>query len=805
MLMFNATSIQASQPQINPTGRDIELTTLLRVSDRVVGDVNITITEENNILLPKADTIEILKSVLSNDALIKLNQIQPQEMLSQRDFKSMGLDFTFDYSTFECVILIPPNLALTQNISLLPSDSSFHYLEPELISGYINVSLSGNQARVKGKKTQSEYNHRLESAVNFGVTSFEYESSYHHGSGASTRYVREGTRLNLDIPSHGTRLVIGDMYNAGTVFQDGADILGVGLTRDFSLIPTKNVRPKAARSFVLKRTSDVNVVVDGVVVQRLTLNAGSYSLNDIPIAQGNNEIELIISDSTGKDESINFSVLTGNGLLDSGEYEYSIMVGVPKEIKKNQNDYVTDQTIIHGYLDFGMTPSITIGVNAQRREDVYQYGSSIVNAFPIGVTELSVTKSQHPDLNSGHAYRLSFDAAFEDSSDLSPQMSLIYEQQTPDFVGISEHGSSEYPVNLTRHYGTLFGSVSVGPKLRASVNATYSSGVVSTNDYWSISPSLTGYLFDTSLSWSARVNYKKYLNGDDDFTASFTLNWPIGKNIRSIGRYASEGKQGTLDVSYQNGIGNTGGVSAYASANTDEYTDSNVNAGATYTGNRFRASLDHNTRFEDIDEGAQTHNTRVEFSSALAFSGRSFSVGRPVGDAFAIIEKHTSLAGNDIAIDSEKNGQNARLFLTSNRSILLPDLVAYNGQIVGYDVENLTPGYDLGGGAFWLKPGYKQGFRLQIGSDSVLTAMGTLRYRKSSKPIPLIAGTAWYVGEEEQSPVEFFTSRTGRFALSGVRPGRYQLVLDTDEQQAIDIMLSEDSEVLIMLGDLYVD
>ncbi|WP_306439758.1 fimbria/pilus outer membrane usher protein [Vibrio japonicus] len=797
--------MQASQSQINATGRDIELTTLLRVSDRVVGDVNITITADNDILLPKESTIEVLKSVLSREALTRLEQRQPQETLSQSDFESIGLGFTFDYSTFECVISIPSHLALTQNISLIPADSSSNYLEPELISGYINVNLSGNEARAQSKKTQREYHHRLESAVNFGAASLEYESSYHHTVGENSLYFREGTRLNFDIPNQGTRLVLGDMYNAGKSFQDGADILGIGLTRDFSLIPTKNVRPKAARSFVLTRTSDVNVVVDGIVVQRLTLNAGSYSLNDIPIAQGNNEIELIISDSTGKEERINFSVATGNGLLDSGEYEYSLMVGVPKEINNNQNDYLTDQKIVHGYLDFGLTSSMTIGVNAQSREDVYQYGSSVVYAFPFGVTELSVTQSQHPDLKSGHAYRFAFDAAFEDSGQASPQMSLIYEQQTPDFVGISEYGSTNYPVNLTNHYVALFGSVSVGPSLRASINTTFSSGVVSTNDYWSVSPSLTGYLFDTPVSWSTRVNYKKYLDGDDDFATSFTLNWPLGQNIRSVGRYSSERKQGTLDVSYQNDVGSAGGISAYASMNTDESTDSNVNAGATYTGNRFRALFDHNTRVEDIDEGAQTHNTRLEVASALAFSGRSFSVGRPVGDAFAIIEKHASLSGNNIAIDPEQNSQNARVFLTSNQSILLPDLVAYNGQIVGYDVENLRPGYDLGDGAFWLNPGYKQGFRLKIGSDSVLTVMGTLRYRTTNEPIPLIAGTAWYLGEEEQAPVEFFTSRTGRFALSGVRPGQYRLALDTNEQQAINITLDEGSDVLIMLGDLYVD
>ncbi|MDN3683413.1 hypothetical protein QW180_01445 [Vibrio sinaloensis] len=96
------------------------------------------------------------------------------------------------------------------------------------------------------------------------------------------------------------------MYNSGKLLQDAIDILGVGLTRDFTLIPTRNVRPKATQTFTLQRTSSVDVVIDGVVVQRLTLGAGSYNLNDIPLAQGNNDVELIITDSTGQEERVQF-------------------------------------------------------------------------------------------------------------------------------------------------------------------------------------------------------------------------------------------------------------------------------------------------------------------------------------------------------------------------------------------------------------------------------------------------------------------------------------------------------------------
>ncbi|NVJ57283.1 MAG: fimbrial biogenesis outer membrane usher protein, partial [Vibrionaceae bacterium] len=651
----------------------------------------------------------------------------------------------------------------------------------------------------------NNYYHRLESALSAGPASIEYEASFDSSAESNEQYVREGTRLNIDFPSQGTRLVLGDMYNSGKLFQDGTDVLGIGLTRDFTLIPTRNVRPKAAQSFTLQRTSSVDVVIDGAVVQRLTLSAGSYNLSDIPLAQGNNDVELIITDSAGREERISFSIATGNGLLAQGEFEYSIMAGMPSEFRDGEIKYLSDQQILHGYLDVGITPSLTLGVDAQSREDLYQYGASILHASTLGVTELVTSQSHHPELKSGDAYRLSFDAEFDDSNDLKPQLSFIYEYQSEDFVGINSFDTTDSPVNATQHYASLFGSIAITQRLRTALTSTYSSGVEETSNYWSVSPSLSGPLFGTPATWSTRLNYRDYQDTEDEFSASFTISWPFSRELRAVGQYSSQNQQGSLDVTYRDGIGSTGGVSAYASLETNKETDGNLNAGVNYTGNRFETLADHTTRVENFDESSLTHNTRVEVSSSIAFAGSAVTIGRPVKEAFAVIEKHPSLAENRVAVDPTLNSDYARVFSESSYDVLLPDLVAYNSQLIGYDVEDLPPGYDLGDGAFSLYPGYNRGYRLLIGSDAVLTAMGKIYDRKSGEPITLVAGKAIYLGDKEHEPVEFFTNRQGLFALSGLRPGDYKLELDNKEKQSVTVNLPEDGNVLVMLGDLYVD
>ena len=143
--------------------------------------------------------------------------------------------------------------------------------------------------------------------------------------------------------------------------------------------------------------------------------------------------------------------------------------------------------------------------------------------------------------------------------------------------------------------------------------------------------------------------------------------------------------------------------------------------------------------------------------------------------------------------------------MEQSQRALVPDLVSYNSRLLTFDVDDLPPGYDLGDGAFWLKPGYRRGYVLQIGSDAVFTVIGTLIDNASKQPIPLTSGHAIYLGASPQEPIEFFTNRNGLFAISGLRSGNYRLELNNTQQQTAVLSIDSQSEVLIRLGELYVD
>ncbi|KXF81147.1 fimbrial protein [Enterovibrio coralii] len=791
---------------MNPTGRDITLTSLLRVSDSVIGETELTITADDQILLPKASTITALSDMVNDDVLATLQSVE-KNLLASSNFEAAGLTLTFDFSSLECVIAIPTDLMKTQQLSVEGQKANVAFLEPSNLNGYLNVSVSNSLIQLPDADDEklSHYNHRFDAGLNYRRLSLEYESSFSDAEGLESVYVREGTRLNLDFPSYGTRLVVGDMFNTGTVFQDSVDIAGIGLSRDFSLIPTRNVRPKAAQTFTLTRTSSVDVVVDGAVVQRFTLNAGTYNLNDIPIVQGINDVELIITDASGEEERISFAVATGNELLASGEYEYAFLLGSPARFEDDEIKYDTEQRILSGYVDVGVAPWLTLGINGQKREELYQFGGSVLFASSLGITELVASKSDHPTLGDGYAYRFAHEADIPEALTWLTQVSVLYDYISPNFSGVDSLDSMSSPLNSVTHFGSLFTSFDLTSTLRSSLSLTYSKGDGETNNYWSISPSFSGQLFATRATWSTRADYQQFRSGDDAFCLTLTLSWPLGKATRVVSRVQSENNFAGVDVSYREGIGNTGGVSAFASIERDDSRDANINGSFDYTGNRFQFSADHFTRFENINDDVRSHNTRLQVASAIAFSGSEFAIGREVGEAFAIVSKHKSLADNIVDVDPATTDGYSRVISNSSSNVLIPDLVAYNPQFISYDVDNLPPGYDLGEGVFSVNPGYKQGYQLTIGSDAVITALGILKFKGSKKPVPLTVGEAIYLDDESVAPLEFFTNRKGRFAISGMRPGKYKLLLKTNPKREIDIEIEDSGDTLMRLGDLYAD
>ncbi len=788
----------------------ISITSLMRTQNRVLGNVEVSILSDSSILISKKDVLVVLSEVMNDDDIKLLGSLGNSEFLSEEDFNGLGYPVKLDMRTFDTVINMPIDSTRVNSLSLEKATTSRKYIEPSIVSGYINTYWGGSRTEslddVSGDTESYDQNHRLESGLNVAGLLLEYEGEYQNLSDEDGQYTRTGTRLLYDFPSQATRLSIGDINPNSGDFQGRSEVGGISLSRNFDDIPTRNVKSTGSQQFTLQRTSDVDVVVGGIVVQRLTLPAGRYDLSDIPLAQGSNDINLIIRDQAGNEEVLSFSIAIDGELLKQGEFEYVISAGAVSRYQGDKLEYQTDRVLLNSLIDVGITPSWTSSIDFQYLDNNTQVGLKQLNAWRYGVTELNLSYSHHDDVDDGFATRLSYSSPVELYDETGIRVDARYEYFSPWFSRVTDLVDipSNNALQSIQHYAQVTSSFPIAYSVRGGFNASYSHRYTESIGLWAAGASLSTPIFNTRANFGVNVNYRENVNRDDDIDTSITLSLPLGSYHRVSSRYQSSNDLYRLDYSYRKGTGSVGGTAVNASIENSESTDLSLNGNVDYTANRFELYLDHNTRVEALTSDLnRVDKTRAEISTSLAFAGSEVSVGRVVGEAFAIVTPHSNLSDNRVFIDPDSNGQ-PRVETSGGSNVLLPDLVAYSPQVIDYDVNDLPPGYNLGAGVFPVNPMPGRGYVFSIGSDAVITLLGSLIDKLTNEPIALTAGYA-YRKERDDERIEFFTNRKGSFAVMGMSEGRWVIELNTSPARRVEVDVKENETLLVRKGKIYVD
>ena len=137
-------------------------------------------------------------------------------------------------------------------------------------------------------------------------------------------FKRRRSRLVYDFADEEIRIQAGDADVYGTGYQSAPDVLGVTVEKSpRKLSPGENIRATGKSSFRIERPSDVEVLVNGAISQKLRLRAGNYNLSDLPLATGANEVQLIITDDTGERRTLAFTTFFDGNLLGEGKHEWS--------------------------------------------------------------------------------------------------------------------------------------------------------------------------------------------------------------------------------------------------------------------------------------------------------------------------------------------------------------------------------------------------------------------------------------------------------------------------------------------------
>jgi outer membrane usher protein len=819
---FPTVTTGPTQPPAHATtrpGRTVTIVLPLKDQATYLGDVDVTITPDGATSFNTAEAIDILSKSLSAEALAALKAALAGEAVAPlSDFTKAGISAVYDPAQLQIVLTIPGRERPASSMDVADLDQATHgkLVQPEGLSGYLNFRGSLDAVEAGQDKGLTDPLVLMDGALRLGKWVLTGEASIGPNdttglTGGSTgeTFTRQGTRLIYDDLKNEMRWTVGDLQPESEGFQGGVDIAGVSVVRLYNeLEPQLNVRPRGERSFTLERASTVETTINGHLVQTVRLDPGTYNLQNFPFVDGANDVRIDIVDDTGQQESLTFSIFFDRTLLAPGLMEFGAWAGVESYSVNGNVEYDVNDPVFTGFVRRGISERLTLGANLQADKSTQVLGGQFIWGSPIGTLGGDLAYSHDKTLGSGYAINIGLTRLFQGANSFSSQsLSASIQTKSEYFtqltaasaVPLAAGGATPIAANAalnpySAEFALTYGR-SFSESLYGNLDARYAVGRAGQANVASVTGTL-GWRPNSVTSVTFDADYEESsTERGPGFRVSITRRFGPTRNVRAD--YDSQGNQATL--SYQDSHGRGVGSSSVSGDLSYAASSLGLDASATYEANRGDLGLAQASSWNFQGTSVQDERTSLRFDTAIAFAGGSFAIGRPIYDSFAILQPHPSLKGAQVVVDPSQDGELAESGLLG--PALLNDLGSYSVRTIIYDVPTAPAGYDIGQGSVLVKPPYRSGYRVVIGSDYSVTVVGRL-LDADGAPIPLLAGKAYDLDNPKHEPVEMFTSRTGRFGAQGLRPGHWRIEMPTHPVTNYLITVPKGATGLYRTGDL---
>ena len=790
----SAANLAATPQRLNPTGRPITLTVPFKDGTFYLGDIVLTIGADDTLSVSTQRLIDLLSNVMDPKILETLRgSISGKLSVNPQDLAAAGIRILYNPQSLELNVVIPSHMraARAVQVSALNQARFGDYQKPAVFSAYMNIRGSEDYVEQGSSRGWANPVFSMDGAARFGGVVLESEQVWQPGINGSGSFQREGTRLVYDDTKDVIRWTVGDLQPVGRGFQSTSDMAGISLFRSYSVLQPQTIaRPTGQSSFTLTRSSTVEVYVNGQMVRRVQLAPGTFNLRDFPFTQGANDVRLSILDDAGRSQVLRFNLFLDQSQLAAGLSEFGVYAGVKAPLSSTGPSYSSDWQVSSFYRR-GITDSLTLGGNFQADRFVQMGGLEAVAGTPIGVFAANVAVSNISGFGSGYAATVTYQRLLPRRNGQSDSLNLSFRTESRNFGPVGTIvPDNPYEYEVAAGYSHSFTDA-----IYSGVDVHYSKGRDGHSDDQTYRATV-GWRVTSNISMTTDVLYEDNATRRD-IAAVLSLTMRLGRYSSARADYDTRDNDARLTYQTLHGEG----VGSYNVSADVERTDrgSGVNATANYIADRAELGLSQFSSFDGNFSSSTDQRTSLRFGTSIAFADGSFSVGRPIYDAFAIVVPYRTLKGAPVLVDPTPFGFQATTGVLG--AATQPNLAAYNERTITVDAPTAPSGVDLGKGAFRVFPPYHAGYRLQVGSEYYVTAIGRL-LTEDGAPLSLFSGKAIELAHPDHEPVVVFTNRDGRFGLAGLRPGRWRVEMLTDPTINYVVDIPASPQGVVKTGDL---
>lgn len=794
-------------PQEPPAPTPGQRLTLPLIYDgRYLGDIPVSILRSGEVRVWISHLVRLLGTRLSPDLARQINDASADPVsVDLAALNRLGVEASYDPATLELRVKV----AIAQQGSNLIKVSDYgaqqqasrDFLKPSTFAAsgtfYVNQrylwSSGTGDPGFQPVRVTGDFAASL-GGMN-GVTLF----SQHTYDGATRRFTRGNTQLVHDELGSQIRFTLGDVAPGATPLQSSPLLGGLSVKRAYGEIgPVRDIRSSGQMHFQLDRPATVDVVVNGTNVRTLQLQPGQYDLSNLPYFNGLNEVELYIQDESGRRLLATFSRFLTTTLLPAKQLNFDVSAGFLEATSGVGSRYKTSLPSASGYLRYGVNDNLTVGANFQVGNGLVAGGLEGTISTPVGAFSAQGSSSRHSRRGRGYAVILGY---LGERKRLGPLRNLRYNLEYR--ITSKQFSTLGLVQSENRYRSQLLGrfAADVGQSFNAGLSYSRAIGRDFEPDVRQYSVQLRRRFgrFDVSASYdhidsSGAARDRRFLA---------TVTWRLGRSQELRGTYngASRGVRVSYDRYQRDEIGSTG---VHAEI---ERSGGSINAlgELNYNANRFRGIVNHRLIADSQTGRITSQESSYTFSTQVAFAGGSMTIGRPVGPRFAIISQHPTMAGAQVAITDGAIRKHAQARGSRHRPALVLAGSAYLPARLRIDVDKLPAGYDIGTSEFDVQPGLASGYAIQIGSDASRIVIGSA-VRADGSVAAMLGGVLIPLDNKGAAPVLVFTNRNGRFVISGLGPGRYELRLGAEGDLRTTITVPKKApDGPVMVGKVTVD
>ncbi len=585
-------------------------------------------------------------------------------------------------------------------------------------------------------------------------------------------FVRLESTLTIDQPEQMASLRIGDSISRGSAWGRPIRFAGLQWSTNFSTQPNFITFPMPSISGSAALPSAAEVFVNNVRTFQHDIQAGPFSIRELPVITGQGEIRMVIRDLLGREQTISQPYYTARNILKQGLDDFSYEIGWARQHFSTKSARYGPLSLT-GTRRHGVTDQLTTEIRGELGWRRQAFGlTGTVLAPRLGVFDLGLATS-HSDKGMGGLLVLGFER-------LTRRLSLGFRTQltTPQFDQQGLTSLTGAPSQqTTAHIGwnnPLYGSFGLG-YIRQDNRNRADNALLSAN-----------YNKSLGRGWFLGLSAAKNLSNTQDHTFGLVFTYAFNERttVNASSNWRNNSPSSTvLQVQQNLPIGNGMGYRVLAGAQDSERLEGRISMQNTYGTYSLEAARTN-----------AAHAYRANARGGLALLDKQFFFARQLGDSFAVV-RLPGYSGVQVYAENQPIGRT-----DASGSAFIPRLRPYQKNRISIEQMDLPLNAQIDTLELNAMPFFRSGHVIQFPIRKARDALLKI-IMADGKPLP--AGTSVRIAGHAET---FTTAFDGQVYLSGLEPrNQIKITLSDTHTCEFEVIYPETDEPLPDLGSFQCD